>query len=292
MTAQKRVESSFIAQLQRRRAHTLLFLEASIITKSPTWAWCRSILFLALAFLVRAAYHLAALPAAEWDLPFENPRSVLSAHLAACTVFALGIMAQYAMFATLNSRPALAFWHRRIGSAVLFASALASSSALLLSLRALHGSGAIFGPWSGGWLFATSAAWVAARNRRYAAHRNWAQLLIINALLFPVGRTLLAACIFFEVPEADAYFGSIVLSAILLGTRMVSVARLHSEVEQRRATHARARATFHRTLVAPAARRRLLRNAEEGPGLRRRGTRLRASRAARSRTPGRRSQRL
>lgn len=96
--------------------------------------------------------------------------------------------------------------HRRLGLFTLLCSALASSTAWLLSFRALYDTEIIYLLGTSIWLLCTAMALVRAKQRRWIAHSRWAATLQELGIMFTTTRVVAPICLRCGLTTADSYF--------------------------------------------------------------------------------------
>lgn len=136
----------------------------------------------------------------KWLFPIDNNRTLLCVHWLFATPFLLGSLWQRLTVPKMveagrqtDVGPAMIRnKHKSIGRITFVCSFGAAGTALSLSPRALAG-GLTFAIWSIFWLVVTFLAWRAARQKRYTAHKMWAETLSRMALSFVFGCLSLVA---------------------------------------------------------------------------------------------------
>lgn len=171
-----------------------------VVERAIIWTYRRIIIAGSLAFVSMGALSVFFLPKDKWLFPIDNNRTLLCLHFFFATPFLFGTLWQRLTVPKMAEAgrqtdvgPAvIRNKHKIIGRITFVCSFGASTTALALSPRALAG-GPIFAIWSIFWLFVTFLAWRAARQKRYTAHKMWAETLSRTALAFVFGRLSLVA---------------------------------------------------------------------------------------------------
>ena len=230
-----------------------LRVERDTVLGSPFWFFRWLLVLVVLGFVAKGAWDLLRGwgddERRHWSIPFTNSRGLLLAHFCCAGPFLIAAISQKLLIGWDAGRRV----HRLLGRFAVATGALAAISALLLSPGALAGTWVVFAPWSALWLLASVMTLLRARQRDWASHRAWANLLSQSAWVFMTGRLALTLCRALELPVEQSYYWSMLLAAVCVGVRFaidshVWHERLHVELLRQKLQTAARRAWIVGTL--------------------------------------------
>ena len=148
---------------------------------------------------------------------WRQPHLVLAIHGVSGTIFLVTCLLQVALvrvtlFPSTSGRSDGSKFHRWLGSVCLLSSLFASSSAIVLSFRALHGTEIVYLLGTSSWFFFTVMTIIRGVQGHWIAHSRWALALQQIGLMFVSTRLFAPLLLYLNVPIEHAYHWAVWLA--------------------------------------------------------------------------------